>query len=251
MKGIWFHIQRNCKPFVVCIAILLLFSSYSEHKENIAYKSNDNLKEIKGRKYYEALEYLVSNPWISDTLRAHKLDPSFALAVVFPELIRYSNIQNKIETSALFSLYVHYGADYSDFSVGRFQMKPSFVMHLERDALLNKVVMPFIGEDIGNDATLQSRLKRIRRLDSPLGQVRYLILFIKTLDLKFKSVHWSGTEDKLKFYASAYNCGYWFSEKYIRQKVDQKFFYPSLLPLHRYCYSEISLDYCRLKNQIE
>jgi len=55
------------------------------------------------------------------------------LSIVFPELIRFNAIQDKIETFALQSLYVKYGKDYANFSVGPFQVKPSFAESLEKD----------------------------------------------------------------------------------------------------------------------
>ena len=43
-----------------------------------------------GKKYNEALFYFLSNTWITDTIAANNIDPDFARAIVFPELVRYS-----------------------------------------------------------------------------------------------------------------------------------------------------------------
>ena len=56
-----------------------------------------------------------------------------ALAVVFPEIVRYSDLEDLIQIRALKVLYVQYGRKYADFSVGHFQMKPSFIEQLEAD----------------------------------------------------------------------------------------------------------------------
>ena len=48
-------------------------------------------------------------------------------AIFFPELIRYSFIRDLLETTALEYLYIENGKNYADFSIGRMQMKPSFI----------------------------------------------------------------------------------------------------------------------------
>ena len=55
-----------------------------------------------------------------------------AVAVVFPELVRYSALMDFMETTAVKALYQQKGVKGADFSIGRFQMKPSFVEDLER-----------------------------------------------------------------------------------------------------------------------
>ena len=68
-----------------------------------------------------------------DTFVKYQLNPYFVLAIVFPELIRYSKLQDVIESNDLKVLYVQFGDTYSNFSIGRFQMKPSFCEQLEKD----------------------------------------------------------------------------------------------------------------------
>ena len=54
------------------------------------------------------------------------VDSRVAEAIVFPELIRYSMWQDEIERAAVNGLYVTKGREGANFSIGRFQMKPSF-----------------------------------------------------------------------------------------------------------------------------
>jgi hypothetical protein len=54
------------------------------------------------------------------------------LSIVFPEIIRYNAFKDFLETKTLEWLYVEYGKDKADFSIGLFQMKPSFVEKLEK-----------------------------------------------------------------------------------------------------------------------
>ena len=56
----------------------------------------------------------------------------FVTAIVYPELLRYNYIQDFIETSGLELIYMRYGAKTADFSIGHFQMKPSFAEHIEK-----------------------------------------------------------------------------------------------------------------------
>jgi hypothetical protein len=88
--------------------------------------SNPNYYEIFGADYEYAVNKIEENSWWADTLVKNNIDPQFALSVIFPELIRYSSISDFIEVKALEVLYVQYGKDYSDFSIGLFQMKPEF-----------------------------------------------------------------------------------------------------------------------------
>ena len=59
------------------------------------------------------------------------VDARLAEAIVFPELIRYSRWQDEIETAAVNGLYVLQGTSGANFSIGRFQMKPSFAEEVE------------------------------------------------------------------------------------------------------------------------
>ena len=147
-----------------------------------------------------------------------------------------------MEMAGLGSLYIQYGENYANFSVGRFQMKPSFVSRLESDALKAGILKFSAIDKLGETSDSESRLLRVKRLDSPLWQTRYLIMFIKVLDRMYVSKKWSSVEEKLKFFASAYNCGYWQSEKSIQRQLERELFYVSLLSNSRYCYANISYE---------
>jgi hypothetical protein len=64
--------------------------------------------------------------WMDSILSMNHIDYPIAIAVIFPELLRYSALRDRMETSLLKSLYVNLGEEYANFSIGRFQMKPSF-----------------------------------------------------------------------------------------------------------------------------
>ncbi len=74
-----------------------------------------------------------------------------AVAVIFPELVRYSAIRDALEISLLKTLYVYKGDDYADFSVGIFQLKPSCAVQIRQKAIFMKdplVKMPKLTTNI-------------------------------------------------------------------------------------------------------
>ena len=66
-------------------------------------------------------------------------DAAFMQAIVFPELMLYNSVKDDIESESLRVLYVQFGKAYADFSVGPFQMKPSFAEEVETKA---KALLP-------------------------------------------------------------------------------------------------------------
>ncbi len=203
---------------------------------------NLNYKEIFGKQYFEAINYLNSNQWITNTLIRNKIDPCFAKSVIFPELIRYSYIRDKMEIQALKTLYVQYGPTYADFSIGRFQIKPTFAEKLETDL---KTIACFKHdaevEQIDTAQTNHARLQRVKRLDSEKWQVQYLIWFIKVMDYKYPSISGSLNLNHVWFYATAYNCGYYLPEKQIRENMAKNYFHTALFSSNeRYNYGSVS-----------
>ena len=106
------------------------------------------------------------------------VDSRVAEAIVFPELIRYSMWQDEIETAAVNGLYVLQGTSGANFSIGRFQMKPSFAEEVEtawnQSALAQEYGFVFNLQD-----GAEARRSRIRRLGTMEGQCRYLAIFIR------------------------------------------------------------------------
>jgi hypothetical protein len=245
MKRIWCYIPKNFNlkflGIIVCSFIALTALS-QEVKEKIDYKL------LFGEKYQKALDFFTQEKWITERLISFGIEPDFAKAIAFPEIVRYSAIQNSMEMEGLFTLYVQYGAKYANFSVGRFQMKPTFASQIEQDVAripklhdlnLNKI-------ELGN--TSMSRLLRVKRLNSDEWQLQYLIWFIKIMDQKYKNQRWPSDLDKLRFYATAYNCGYTQSEKEIRQQMKRRYFHTSIFKSTTcYNYSNISAAYYQSK----
>ncbi|MBN2730416.1 MAG: hypothetical protein JXR53_14415 [Bacteroidales bacterium] len=68
-----------------------------------------------------ALSYISSHPDANIRLKHKGIDSCLSWSIVFSELIRYDTIQDYFEVSALKTLYIQYGKDYADFSIGNFK----------------------------------------------------------------------------------------------------------------------------------
>ncbi|MND49070.1 hypothetical protein [Solitalea canadensis] len=201
-----------------------------------------------GADYQRAVRFLEKNSWITDTLARYNVPAQFAVAIVFPELIRYSVLRDKMEIGGLKILYTSFGQDYADFSIGNFQMKPSFAEHLIKDLQTTKMATRF--NRIIIDSNEESGRKAlVNNLESLQSQVMYLIAFYFMCEKKHSKLIWHSTEDKLQFYATAYNCGYWNTTDYIQKKSRQNYFETSIFgDAPKYNYSAIALHFFRKYN---
>lgn len=240
MGKTWFFIQGSYnKVLLIALFCLLTFETLSSQKN-----THTDYQNLFGKQYTEACNYLNSNCWITDSLVKNGIDPILAKAIIFPELIRYSAIKDKIEIGALLTLYVQYGADYANFSIGRFQIKPSFAIEIEQDL---KKDLHFKKDKLVSSVSIynthQARLERIKRLESPAWQLQYLIWFFRIME-KNHGADFKTYEDKVRFYATAYNCGYSHSTDYIKKMSTGKYFHVSLFKGSEvYNYADISLHY--------
>lgn len=202
--------------FVLPIALLLVAVSFvagsAYAQEKVAVK---DLTEDLGNKYYDAVDFLLKNPWMTDTLNHEKLRPDIALSTVIPSMIRYSALRDIVEASAMRTLYIRSGRKYAHYSVGRFQMKPSFAELVERTYTRQKLgPYKFI---VSN--TSKARSERARRLESIEWQVRYLVMFNKIMDKRYAHIKWKNDEDKARFYATAFDVGFNRDERTIRRMM--------------------------------
>lgn len=209
----------------------------------------EDYRVIFGERYVQAERYLADNPWIARDLGLPPEETAIALAVVFPEIVRFSYLEDRIQVRTLKVLYVQYGRKYANFSVGHFQMKPSFVEHLESD--WNRLT------DAGEKAAAGvpafaladepgPRSARIQRLDDMRWQVAYLRMFMAVMKKRYAAVAFADAEDRLRFYATAYNAGYASGEARLRRKMAEKSFHLELFsPKRSYGYADVALSYFR------
>lgn len=188
--------------FLVCWAFLSFSQVIFSQTESSA--PLPDLSNELGNKYYDAVDYLLKNPWMADTLLEEKIRPDLAFSAVIPQMMRYSALRDLVEGGALRTLYIQSGRKYSHYSTGRFQMKASFAELVERNYSRQKMgPYKFI---LSN--TTKARSERARRLESDKWQLRYLVMFVKLMDKRYAHIKWKNDEDKARFYATAFDVGF-------------------------------------------
>ncbi|MFD0795177.1 hypothetical protein ACFQZX_16260 [Mucilaginibacter litoreus] len=189
----------------VLIAGVMLFASLSVQAKN--YRRLLNRHYQKAETSAEAIR-----PLLQKYARLYNENPRLLEAVVFPELMRYNAVFNVIETGSLMSLYTRLGSDYADFSIGRFQMKPSFALSVENYVLQNTDkpwarALKF--DEISTEDTYEARSARIDRLSDVEWQVKYLIAVFKCIKQKHAAyLNKISLRQQIVFIATAYNCGW-------------------------------------------
>lgn len=149
--------------------------------------------------------------------RALDVSPEMAEAVIWPEVLRYSVIRDIIENTLNYSTYIRLGTSGFDFSIGRFQIRPSFAERLEK-AWMGSGLAPRYNIWFDTQDSRYARRKRIRRLQEDQWQCRYLGVFIRLLYLTYGSLDKQqkkvqegletlSEEDQLRLISTAYNCG--------------------------------------------
>ena len=148
------------------------------------------------------------------------------------------------ETKSIELGYVQYGARFVDFSIGRFQMKPSFVETLEeRVKRSNKFMNKHHKITVFKDTTITGiRRERVERLSSLNWQLIYLECFYDITSGRFKDIKWRDDIEKLKFFATAYNHNFCASKENIEKWINARTFpYGTGYKGEQYSYSDISV----------
>lgn len=162
--------------------------------------------------YTQAIGFCQENSkLINSELSQCCVPQQMALAVAFPEMLRYSLWRDLFETAALEILYVNYGKQAADFSIGWMQMKPSFAELVEQkiaaDSLL-QIKYPALNKlnSINNDES-QIRQERVHRLKDFKWQLKYLSAFV---DINCKKLQANSIQypEFLNYLAAAYNRGF-------------------------------------------
>jgi len=132
------------------------------------------------------------------------------IAIVYPELLRYNLFRDFFETAFLEELYVTRGATIADFSIGPFQMKPSFIENLE----FHIEHIPTLQNDFGFIIHYQSknenhiRNERLQRLKSFEWQVKYAFCYYAIMQDCYAGLDFENKANQLAFFATAYNYGF-------------------------------------------
>lgn len=165
------------------------------------------------------------------------------LSLAFPEMLRYDSYSDYLETSSNRILYVNKGKNASNFSTGYFQMKPSFIEDLENYVAKNESLKQYNWIVIQNKNEIEVRKERIKRLENFQWQLRYLKVFWYVAELKFQNIDFQTTEDKIRFFATAYNYGFTKPEKEITKYQSAKKFSPEETNTKKFAFSDFSIDF--------
>ena len=215
---------------------------------------NVDYAKIFGEDYQQAVEWLAQHHTKFEEkaaeygLAAHDLK-----SIVFPELIRYSQFSDFFETKALELAYIQGGKDVADFSIGHFQMKPSFVEMLETNVvqLPKSMRTNFFKIAAYPEVTIkEKRALRLKRLQTIEWQLDYLCCFYRLVQGRFLGELVSKSEEeRIKFLATAYNCGFMRSFESI-ENCGKKASYPygTRYPAtEQYMYADVAVDYFKKK----
>ena len=180
--------------------------------------------------------------WMDSVLTRNHISYPVAIAVIFPELVRYSALRDKMEITLLKALYVNLGDEYANFSIGQFQMKPSFA------EIIRGKSFSVSGRRSGNifksssdyDDIKQFRKSIVADLEDTRTEFNYLVIFLKICEKSYK-VNRKDEFSRLKFLATAYNYGIDKSEGQIDSMIDKKFFNTKLFKTENYSYADVSL----------
>jgi len=222
----------------IFFALLLIVSSLKA-----GWSQSVNYRDVFGEDWQKAQTYVNENRiWIEPVLKKNDIPYPLAVAVIFPELVRYSALRDKMEITLLKALYINLGEDYANFSIGRFQMKPSFAETIREQStggMRRKSGIVF--KKRSEFDNIQSYRKSIvTDLEDPKSQFNYLILFLMICEKRFKASS-KNEADRLKFLATAYNYGFDKSSGQIENMIDKKFFNTKLFKTENYSYADVSL----------
>ncbi|HYG53478.1 MAG TPA: hypothetical protein VD905_21470 [Flavobacteriales bacterium] len=187
---------------------------------------------------------------VADVARTYDVDPVMVQSIVFPEYIRHNALGALMEESALEILYVDMGTDAVDFSIGRFQIKPSFASaietHTQEDPVLAR---KYAALYLGTRPVKEQRRERIKRLKDVGWQTRYVCAFIEYCE-KYYGLGVIPADEKIKFLSTAYNAGIQKEKGRVEANYSIKAFpYGPKFKIEQVSYWAVSLDYFHAKEK--
>ncbi|MCR4583890.1 MAG: hypothetical protein K5764_10135 [Prevotella sp.] len=172
-----------------------------------------------------------------------EVDSRLAEAIVFPELIRYSMWKDEIELTAVNGLYVSGGTAGANFSVGRFQMRPSFAEEVETAWNRSPLARQY-GFVFNLQQNSEARRSRIRRLATMEGQCRYLAIFIRLQLLRHAQLRNLAASEQVRALAAIYNGSFTASWSAVLRSQHESHFHTDVIPTsftQYYCYADIAV----------
>jgi len=223
------------KKFILLFFLILLL--------NAAYSQSIDYQELFGDDWKKAQVFEKENrSWMESLLAKNHISYPLAIAIIFPELVRYSALRDKMEITLLKTLYVNLGEDYANFSIGQFQMKPSFaeMIHEQWPAVSGRRSGITFRQKPDFDDIKDFRKSIVADLEDVKSEFNYLVAFIILCEKKYK-MNRNDEVIRLKFIATAYNYGIDKSSDQIESMTDKKFFNTRLFRTVNYSYADVSL----------
>lgn len=225
--------------------LLLLFSSGFVFAETMKNNSNNaGLEEyfIEYPSSYKKQEKLVSELY-EILSRKNIEDPSFVISIVYPEMLRYSQFFDFLETRANCISYVN-ALGLHDFSIGIMQMKPAFAEEIERQILLDEVLIRKYGNLVSLEPLPEKQLRfnRVKQLSSPECQTDYLLAFIEIYSDKFGLSKMEKPE-QIKILSVLFNSGLDLNIREIEILKSLKLFPYGIEEKSRWNYTDLSLEF--------
>jgi hypothetical protein len=202
-----------------------------------------NYKDLFGDDWKKASVFEKENRgWMDPLISKYNISYPLAISIIFPELVRYSALRDKMEITLLKTLYVNLGEDYADFSIGVLQMKPSFAETIREQATAVSTELPGIvfAESTEFENIFTFRKSIVKDLEDPETQINYLVAFIKICEKKF-DIRNEDELSRIKFLATAYNYGINKTAAEIENMSDKKFFNAKLFKTENYSYADVSV----------
>lgn len=205
---------------VLSLLVLLSFGFIFAKRE---YQDNDFGKEFNNRLLVANSNMEKLQPGFELCSQLTSVSPKFLSAIVFPEIMRYNKLKDDVESESLKVLYVQFGDQYADFSIGKFQMKPSFVEKLEKlvDSLLPDSLSKELNLSYSSSAADSVREERVKRLLDVDWQQVYLTAFVLVCDQLYKDAEFDKELDKMQFYSAIYNGGFDKDKNWIDERIEK------------------------------
>ena len=178
-------------------------------------------------------------------------DSKVCEAIVFPEILRWSKLKDVFEQAALKDRYIKEGTAGADFSIGLFQMKPSFAEKVEKAWMKSPLCREY-GLYFDLMDTQEARRRRIERLSDERWQCVYLAVFVRLLEEREPSLSAIPATDLVRLLATAYNRDFEASPDSLRKWSSDRTFHLEILPTRntKYCsYADIALEWYEYINR--
>lgn len=173
---------------VVCVVTSAFIGAFPTESEQVATFWRENREEI-----VSGLSHLTPQERL------------LAISLVSPEMSQFSEFFDFVELRSLYAIYVTTGK--SDFSVGLFQMKPSFIEDLESRIRHDKDLKARYSSLLPIGSKREQRRIRLANLSSFMGQLSYLEAFIEIVRKETGQLAFKDETDRLRYWATLYNSG--------------------------------------------